>query len=56
MQGRNIYIQQVTIFILNSYRFLHPSIGFYFLQSAVYTYTMINMRYIISGLQFTQCF
>src|SRR6478609_5456098 len=56
MQRINIHIQYITVFVNNTHRFLHFAIGFYFLQSAISSHTMIYMRYIITRLQIAQGF
>ncbi len=48
MQRINIDIENITVFINDPYRFLHFAVCFNFLQPAIGTHTVIDVRYIIA--------
>ena len=50
MQGIYIDVKNIIVFINDANRFLPFTVVLYFLQPAVHTHAMIDMRYIIAGL------
>ena len=54
MQRIDIHIQDIAVLVNDAHRFLQSAIGFDLLQAAVYAHAMIDMRDIISRLQFPQ--
>src|SRR6185369_2610072 len=54
MQGIYVDIKDVIVLINDANSFLEFSIGLNFLQPTVHTHSMIDVRYVVAGLQFTK--
>lgn len=50
MEGGDVHIQQVAIFIADAHRLPRAAVHIYFLQAAVNAHAMIDMRHVIAGL------